>query len=306
LPLAKKQPVEVFISDIAVDQQIDHIIATYSLALDGHFDTTMPRLIKDLSIFQQQQVRHSLHMPVRLALKHDTPTKQLPVLMGSCPGCGAGIMGEVDHQNKVIHYLKSLHYNGERSINRHEPCRHPQPSPYHSPLFLPSGKLVVANDLRDIIEPNQELRRLRERAFQLAQRGTINPSTGDSRDGERLHHEFWRQQGLYFIPASNTSVTVAQDPESQKLLFSLMSPVHPDHTPLGNIITDLWAVTLMDRQMFDDYCIAQGHDPEECITRHDAITLSVPAGEYQGTLLFDMLNDPGEPNLVATLSPTPR
>lgn len=282
---------------------VETILSDYTLDLAGHMDTDAPRPVASLARFQHQQLRDHLERLARFTRR--VPDSEMRVQVGNCPGCGLMITARIDQAEQVLRYDHSLGYDGRRSITLMEPCRHPVPTPYHSDLQVPSGQLVIANDLRQIISPDTSHCAVQETAYSLAQRGHDILVSCDSRDACRLYHEFWRTRGLSYLPASNTSVTVVRDTATDALDVLLGSEPTGQHEVLGNIITDLWAVCLMDRRLFDRYCQASEIDAQAWRQAQGALVVDVPRGPHRLTLLHEMIRPSDDAAMIARLRPDP-
>lgn len=159
-------------------------------------------------------------------------------------------------------------------------------------LDIPSGKVVIVNDMRRIVGEDEHA------IAEYFQDGGLSYPSIASRHGRILNTEYWATRNIMYFQAGNSSYDYVWNPETNTMTF-MNGEEEPDNT-LGTISTNLWAVQAMDHDLFSEYCIEQSIDVEDALTSIDGHVVGVPKGTYTCTTYFEHFED-GESGTFYTM-----
>lgn len=163
-------------------------------------------------------------------------------------------------------------------------------------ISLPSGKLVFANDLREMLPEDADEQ---SDKYIIEKSGYYN--TINSLYGQELHTDFWLSLGLIYISTGNTSPTIFKDTKTNTIsakhetIYDRENDEDVDNTTeneveVGSVCTDVWAVCAMDYSVFSALINNQdsdeGDDADDDLDESDYIECSVdvPPGDYTLTI----------------------
>lgn len=182
----------------------------------------------------------------------------------------------------------------------HQPCKLTKGiDEYTYKLNIPSGKLLFANDLRELFP---ELSRFEADKYITEKSGYSNSINSEL--GVMYTQEFWNNHGMIYVQVGNTSPHVFQDSITKNIevkFESIYTPREgeddldvddsddeedPDYVKnytdtekdLGYVCTDLWAVCAIDHDLMKDLCTKHNIDFKEL--SDSCITVNVDPGEY--------------------------
>lgn len=186
----------------------------------------------------------------------------------------------------------------------HQPCKLPKGlAEYSYNVNIPSGKLLFANDLRELFP---DLSRFEVNTYITEKSGYNNNVNSDL--GVMYSQEFWNNHGMIYVQVGNTSPHVFQDTVTQNIevkFDSVYKPQErddelkfndsddededgedPDYVKnytatekdLGYICTDLWAVCAIDHDLMKTLCEKHHINFEEL--SGSCIAVTVEPGEY--------------------------
>lgn len=179
-----------------------------------------------------------------------------------------------------------------------KPCKHKIDN-YQFDISIPTGKVIFANDLRDIFEEDQEDKYEGDMCF-------------NSHGGKVQYSENCAKDGIGYIFAGNTSPSVFKDSDSSLSIgssylleelegsknykewvefagkrtfseeaFNYYKSLKPKNE-VGSICTDLWAVMFMDVQRFEEITKNSKWDLDSYLKQPytDAFVIDIEPGEY--------------------------
>lgn len=182
----------------------------------------------------------------------------------------------------------------------HQPCKLTKGiDTYTYKINIPSGKLLFANDLRELFP---ELDRFDDDKYITEKSGYSNSINSEL--GVMYTQEFWNNHGMIYVQVGNTSPHVFQDSITKNIEVKFKSIYTPqkgdedldvddsddDEDPdyvknytatendLGSVCTDLWAVCGIDHDLMKDLC--NKHKIDFKTLSAGCITVDVDPGEY--------------------------
>ena len=181
----------------------------------------------------------------------------------------------------------------------HKPCNLPKGlDEYTYKLNIPSGKLLFANDLRELFP---EFSRFEADKYITEKSGYQNGINSEL--GVMYTQEFWNNHGMIYVQVGNTSPHVFQDSITKNIQVKFESIYTPqegdevievdedsDDDPdyiknytatekdLGYICTDLWAVCAIDHDLMKALC--KKHKISFKSLSDSCIKVNVEPGEY--------------------------
>ncbi len=172
----------------------------------------------------------------------------------NCFCCGKKLSLNVNLKSKKMHYS---FFNG-KSMVKDEGCSEKDKKGVFSFTHnFPSGKIIFANDLRDIYPDYKEKdREISSKIKELS--GYYN--TINSNLGQELNTKLYSDTGLVYIQVGNTSPNIFKD--NSGLIIAKPETLYDPKTDeewdnfneneknLGSICTDLWAVCAMDYDLY--------------------------------------------------------
>lgn len=185
----------------------------------------------------------------------------------------------------------------------HKPCSHKNGiGKYDFKINIPSGKLVIANDLRKLFS--------REICTSLADQYIIDKSgyynSICSQLGRYYTQEYWNDLGLIYVTMGNCSPYVFQDSVTKNLTFKSDYIYCPQNdrdsieydddknyiknyteteVKLGQVITDLWAVCAIDLDLMKALSGEKNIDCKNILD--DALIVDIEPGEYIVRSFYD-------------------
>lgn len=151
-------------------------------------------------------------------------------------------------------------YDGKRIYCTTPQCEHVGGlPPYDVRIDIPSGRIVFANDMRSLIEPNWR---------EVIPYFSVNGSLGKSREAK-----WFEERGMAFSFVGNTCPSIYQLKQDTLLIGWLYNEEGDDELlhSHGTITTDLWWYCAMDGDKFDS--IKGDYD-------EDIVEINVPPGQY--------------------------
>ena len=181
----------------------------------------------------------------------------------------------------------------------HKPCKLTKGiDEYTYKLNIPSGKLLFANDLRELFPEFDSF----EADKYITEKSGYNNSI-NSELGVMYNQEFWNNHGMIYVQVGNTSPHVFQDSITKNIevkFESIYTPQKvdeyvevdedsdedPDYTKnytdtekdLGYICTDLWAVCAIDYDLMKSLCTK--HNINFTSLSGKCIQVDLDPGEY--------------------------
>lgn len=151
--------------------------------------------------------------------------------------------------------------SGPKSIKADKACPLPGGMPVYDVLLaIPSGVIVIANDLRPLVTVDEDHdigNKISERKYieEYARFGMAHVYTGNSCP------TIWRQ-GERIAIANYTDEEDRYEYEGKLLPEGEITPVAERGEDLGTVCTDLWWYSAMDRDLFLARCAEEGLKPE--------------------------------------------
>lgn len=201
----------------------------------------------------------------------------------SCGCCGQRPRHVFNHQTNSVTLEKRGYNNRVGSFV----CVAKNLEPLRVEMPVPSGTLVIANDLRHLFTDENDYH-TQCKYFEMRSNGAMHEADGEL--GMRYQIDYWLSHGMAYLFVGNSSPQVLQNDEVIHI-GSLHEEFEPeegteeerryykqqqgmrDH---GNVCTDLWAVTMMDQDHFNALCKLQDLTPEEVMKERNAFTVSIP------------------------------
>lgn len=244
-----------------------------------------------------------------LDLFKDTLTSPYFPVEHNCSVCGVNTRSYY-HNGEFTNIMDSK--SRVSKFASHQPCTHKDGlGEYSFKISIPSGKLVMANDLRKLFSRETSLDLLDK--YIIDKSGYYNSICSEL--GRYYNQEFWNTLGLVYVTLDNCSPFVFQDGVSKKITVKkdlIYSPqdnyndnddveYDEDNDPnyiknyldtevkLGRIVTDLWAVCAIDAELMKKLSIEQDVDYNSIVK--ESIIIDVEPGEYVVRSFYDVPNN---------------
>lgn len=203
----------------------------------------------------------------------------------SCPDCGNADVYTIDMNAKTL--------SPREEANHACPARELKHDWQGITLPVPSGRVVIANDLRDVVKGGRKSLDEQEKAY--AKQFGMSYFSIDSKLGSYVNNVLMRDNGILYIYVGNSSPTIYKDDKSIVAGYNLESMEEllyddPDNEELksdfetlssmqalDSVTTDLWAINFMDYDVFVENCHENGQNPEMLLDDLDAIVTDVPS-----------------------------
>lgn len=187
-----------------------------------------------------------------------------------CFDCGKKLSLYINFQDKKMEYR---YFNGKEIVPELNECSEKNSNGIFSFTHsFPSGKIIFANDLRNIISEDREFHRNLDKKI-TEKSGFYN--TINSSLGQKLNSLVYSELGLVYIQVGNTSPTIFKDKSGNiiakpEFLYDRetdedIENFNKNDNKLGYICTDLWAVCAMDYDLYKSLKLerAKKNYPEE-------------------------------------------
>lgn len=174
--------------------------------------------------------------------------------------------------------------------------------PHSMKLDLSSGKILIANDMRELFG-NREIMRQKENDFMKEKTGRPFNSV-NHRKGRILNTNFWSQQGLMYFQANDLSPEYFWNNEEKHIIFKNVlddEVVSDKETFLGSVCTDLWAIQAMSIETFKRLCQENKLDEDKIIKELDIEIHDVPKGVYTCVNYFELIEDNDDLNVYCEI-----
>ena len=231
-----------------------------------------------------------------------------------CSYCGERLFFEI--QDEFNYHIKPCTFAKGKALTNSTPCikKHNYLDRQTIQLPIPSGKMVIANDMRSLFkeeEVNFESKKTFTSLIEdpvvaslIEHKGypSINNAVG-------LYHNmcFWASHDLAYIQVGNTMPSIMVEKNRKQIVLRHFSTyedeieegvIEAEYQSLGlsftnekeegSIITGLWAVMAMDYDAFSHRCNIMDTDVEKALSSLKASVIEVDKGHYDFTcLLYD-------------------
>ena len=140
-------------------------------------------------------------------------------------------------------------------------------------IHLPSGRLIIANDLRSII-PDIEVHSNRYARKHL---GKMCFDVNLPLDGTHYAHCL-HNKGVIFSFCGNNSPSYYRNEQSTSLNFKSQDHINDDNILEGTVITDTWAISIMSYETFVNYHPQE--DVDKLLEKYNARVVKLKKGVY--------------------------
>jgi hypothetical protein len=274
--------------DYLVERYSDQIKCAISYSLFGEILTNKEALLDDNeNLIKNKIIKDFIN----------TLNSSLMTVDHFCFVCGVTTKSKY-HDNQFTSVVEE----GSRmaKFSGHHPCKLPHGiADYSYPLSIPSGKLLFANDLRELFPDSDPDVYINEKS------GYYNGINSEL--GVMYNQEYWNNLGMVYVQVGNTSPHVFQDKKTQTIQVKpeyrylknrsineesdeVANYTETEHD-LGYVCTDLWAVCAIDHDLMKTLCNQHSLDFEEIFD--SCIMVDVEPGVYN-VKSFNARRDPNK------------
>lgn len=210
--------------------------------------------------------------------------------------------GLLDLYTSLIHMYNVCSICGKKvsffQLERNHPCELPEGlSTYEVELDVPSGKLVLANDLRRYCY--DEDGKVNESSKYVSKVTSLVSGLSALR-GVQAHAVYHSTNGLGYVSTTRSS-SILQTLDGSIIISPLEEGIESNPAFQGYIWTNLWAVCLMDYAHLSRILSKSNRTIEEALD--DPVILSVIPGKYILKVnIYENVDDQEEGEITATLT----
>lgn len=291
--------------DILLPEIKDYMVETKGHYYKSDIFSKLPeRLLKHIENEMSYGVPNIDYFIISNILKGQQPNfkcledSRTKIYENECPSCGVRCHYRIDFINKKItpYTLQLDEQDNRNSFQVSKNCiKEGSDGSYSFIHSFPSGKIVFANDLRHIL--NKDDQSNDDEIYKKSGSSGIN-----SDYGQELNAKLFSEKGLVYIQVGNTSPTIVFNETTKSIIAKdnyfydendeEISLIQEDEKELGYICTDLWAVCAMDYDLM--YTLLKEsklkiHPEEEPFVEpgdYAELTVNVEPGDYKVTSFY--------------------
>lgn len=164
---------------------------------------------------------------------------------------------------------------------------------YSVEIDVPSGKLVLANNISALLSKDVRDKRYSYMSDKMGRYSSIS----ESKKANVVHSQFYEELGIMYLQGSNAHPSIFKNSKNGLITIKKseryneetgdFDPNHTDDEELvGDICMDLWASTAADYEVFVKLCDEGGFSVDEMIKKLDVTIIDIASGRYKATNFY--------------------